>query len=126
MVPFCRRLAGALVLLAAACSNERVIETRGVEAPARPSDCSIDFITAGPHDVEPGGRYELLGYVTFFEDSIALPSQSDMQARVRGRACAMGGDAMTLWNVDGAGTAKAGHAEIDYAVLRRRDRASAL
>jgi hypothetical protein len=113
-----RALLIAVLSLAACGAPEWIVETPGVSAPARPSDCKVDFIKLSPKDLAPAGPYELLGYLTIAKDSVQDPSRPETQEKVRSRACKMGDEAMALWDLKVSPSSPTDHTEIDYAVVR--------
>jgi len=115
-----RRAVLLVAVFAVACGPmEWIHETHGVSRPARPSDCTIEFIASlGPKDLAPSGPYELLGYVTIAKDAVQDPASPDTREKVRPRACAMGGEAVAVWDLKVSSAAPTAHTEIDYAVVR--------
>ena len=71
-----------------------VNEARLTSAPARPENCSLDFLKLDMKDVAPGGRYELLGHVVLSQEGVRDPLDPKYRAEVRPRACAMGGEGL--------------------------------
>ena len=112
--------AAVLFLLAACGPAEWIVETPGVSRPARPADCTVDFIAQlGPDDLAPHGPYELLGYLTIAKDAVQDPTRAETREKLRPRACKMGGEAMAVWDFKTSASSPTAHTEIDYAVVRK-------
>jgi hypothetical protein len=109
-----------LALAAPACGPS-VGEARMNAAPARPENCSLDFLKLTINDVAPGGRYELLGHVVLSQTGVQDPLDPKYRAEVRPRACAMGGEGVAILMTGTATptTFSAGGTTIDYAVVRK-------
>jgi hypothetical protein len=110
-----------LAALAASACGPSVGEARLASAPARPDNCSLDFLKLQVSDVAPGGRYELLGHVVLSEQGVRDPLDPKYRAEVRPRACAMGGEgvAILMTGTSTPGAFSAGGTTIDYAVVRK-------
>jgi hypothetical protein len=110
-----------MLLLAASACGPSVGEARMISVPARPDNCSLDFLKLDMHDVAPGGRYEILGHVVLSEQGVRDPLDPKYRAEVRPRACAMGGEGVAILMTGTATptTFSAGGTTIDYAVVRK-------
>jgi hypothetical protein len=117
-----KRLAIALALLAAACGPS-VGQARLAYAPPRPPDCKLKFLELDVADMSPqDGRWEVLGHVVLAQQGVRDPLAPAYRDQVRPRACAMGGEGVTVmatatsepWALSAGGTS------INYAVVRRR------
>jgi hypothetical protein len=74
-----------------------VSESRMNAAPARPDDCELEFLHLQMMDMSPmGGTYEILGHVTVSNFSGTDPMSPENRALIRPRACAMGGEGVTI------------------------------
>lgn len=103
---------GARVVLAlglasvwgAACGGQTtaVSSMRTVVIPPRPPDCALQLVTVAPADMAPGanfgagGKYQMVGVV-----GLGLPRGTDVlsprvRELVRPRACAMGGEVVSI------------------------------
>ncbi len=112
-------------LLVAACGpQEWITVTPGVSRPPRPTDCAIDLVTLGPKDLAPAGPYELLGYITIAKDGVQDPLRPETREKARPRACALGGEAMAVWDLKTSASSPTAHTEIDYAVVRKAQAAA--
>jgi hypothetical protein len=96
------RLALALVfMLLAACGGALaggpdVSETRMVQAPPLPVDCTLQLVSVDITQVSFNQTWEVLGYVTLLNAGAQDPSAEPNKAMVRPRACAMGGTAIAV------------------------------
>jgi hypothetical protein len=113
-----RALWSATLLLAGCGAPEWITETPGVSRPPRPSNCTVAFIKLGTKDLAPAGPYELLGYLTIAKDAVQDPTSPATREKVRSRACAMGGEAIALWDLKVSPSSPTEHTEVDYAVVR--------
>jgi hypothetical protein len=104
-----------------------VNEARLTSVPARPENCSLDFLKLDIKDVAPGGRYELLGHVVLSQEGVRDPLDPKYRAEVRPRACAMGGEGVAILMTSTATpwALSAGGTTIDYAVVRKHRAESA-
>ncbi len=68
--------------------------------------------------MSPGGEWTVTGFVTVFETGIADPLSVEYKDLVRPRACAMGGEALTLTTAANQAAIGSGSGTI-YTVLRR-------
>jgi hypothetical protein len=102
-------------------------QSRLVHAPAKPADCKLKFLELKVEDMSPqGGRWEVLGYVVLSQEGVRDPLAPSYRDQVRPRACAMGGEGVTVsqtataepWALSAGGTT------ISYAVVRKRAVAS--
>jgi hypothetical protein len=112
-------LLGSLVL--GGCGPD-VNEMRLVSAAAKGPNCELDFVNIEMKDVVPGGPLEILGHVMLSEEGVRDPLAREYRAKVRPRACAMGGEAVGVMMSHTATPTgfSAGATMIDYAVVRKR------
>jgi hypothetical protein len=74
----------------------------GAPHASRPPDCALEFVSVSPSDMAPGakfgggGKYEMVGAVNIGADEGTDPMSEPMRALVRPRACAMGGEVISL------------------------------
>jgi hypothetical protein len=112
----------SLSALVAGC-GPHVMEMRMASAPPRPDNCELQFLQLKIEDLSPMvGTYEQLGSVTLFETGVQDPFQQKYKDIVHPRACAMGGEGVTI--LQQATTSPAmfgpGGSAINYAVVRKR------
>jgi hypothetical protein len=112
----------ALFAFLAGC-GPHVMEMRMASAPPKPEGCELQFLQLKIEDLSPMvGTYEQLGSVMLFETGVQDPFQQKYKDIVRPRACAMGGEGVTI--LQQATTAPAalgpGGSSINYAVVRKR------
>jgi hypothetical protein len=100
----------------------RVSEVRQASAPPRPENCDLEFLQLKMEDLAPGsGTYEVLGSVILQETGIQDPMQPKYREIVRPRACAMGGEGITiLLSSSSAGPLGGGGSGTVYSVVRKR------
>jgi hypothetical protein len=116
-----RPLLLALLALVAG-SGPNVVEMRRIVAPPRPEGCDLQFLQLKMEDFAPMiGTYEMVGIVSLSEAGVQDPFQDKYKEIVRPRACAMGGEAVTILaeaTVHGAlgGSGSA----VNYAIVRKR------
>ena len=95
-------MAGVAVAACGGPPRPAVGEVRTVMMPPRPADCALEIIAVDAEDMMPGarfgagGQYQMIGVV-----SVGLPRGTDVlaeevRALVRPRACAMGGEVVSL------------------------------
>jgi len=97
----------------------RVSETRMAYLPPRPDDCSIAFITATVEEMSPLGPYQVVGHVVLQDAGIQNPFSAEYAGIVRPRACAMGGELVTI-GMSGTTRGFASGTSTIYVVLRRK------
>jgi hypothetical protein len=92
-----------LIVLLAACGAPAVGETRmGLRHTGRPANCSLQLVSIQAGDMAPGARFgsggelEMVGMVTIGADAGTDPFSEPMKQIVRPRACAMGGEVVSL------------------------------
>lgn len=117
----------ALAGLVAGCGPE-VMETRLASAPQRPDGCELWFRQLNFQDLAPMiGTYELLGEVTLAESGVQDPFQQKYKDIVRPRACAMGGEGVTILDqVASTNPMGAKGTGVTFAVVRKRGTPSAV
>jgi hypothetical protein len=112
LTPFLSLLAGC---------GPNVMETRMASAPPRPEGCELQFLQLKIEDLAPMiGTYDLLGNVTLFERGVQDPFQQKYKDIVRPRACAMGGEGVTILNQATTMSMMGGGSSVVYAVVRKR------
>lgn len=118
-----RKLTYLLPLLAllSGC-GPHVAEVRMAAAPPRPENCELEFLQLQVMDLSPmGGKYEQLGSVVLMQRGVQDPFQPEYKAIVRPRACAMGGEGVTiLQQATGTSAFGASGTGINYAIVRKR------
>jgi hypothetical protein len=110
-----------LVLLLSSCGSSKpaVSDVRMVMLPAKPSDCPLELVAVQPADMMPGARFgagaglSMIGAVTLGLDEGTDVMSEAVRALVRPRACAMGGEVVSLL---ASGTA--GHYQISGSMIR--------
>jgi hypothetical protein len=107
-------LAGLSLLALFGC-GPRVDQLRLAWASPRAPDCAIEFLELGIADVAPTGTWEILAHVTVSDHGDRDPVGLELRDLVRPRACALGGEAITIL---AESTGRAG--VVDYLVLRPR------
>lgn len=116
------RLLHALPLLGllAGCGPS-VSEVRQASAPPRPENCDLELLQLKMEDLTPGsGTYEMLGSVILQETGIQDPMQPKYRDIVRPRACAMGGEGITILMSSSSAGAFGGGSGTVYSVVRKR------
>jgi len=117
--PAALRLLGGMALLFAC--GPRISEVRLVPTPARAPECQLEFIKLDMMDLSSStGTWQVIGYVSLADIGKQDPFAEPNRALVRPRACAMGGEAVSIMNsatneglvTDGSRT--------NYAVLAHR------
>lgn len=107
--------AGLVVLALGACaSRSQIVETRMMQAPARPSNCTLAMVQAEMTSPQFNQTWDILGYVTLTDASSTDPAAEDNRKRVRPHACAMGGTSVGV----AVAAATSGGSSIGYIVLR--------
>lgn len=114
------RFALVSVVVASTACGTMVSETRMAQYPSRGEDCSLEFVQTTVADLAPGSTWEVVGYVVVSETGVADPFAEKYRALVRPRACAMGGEAVTIMQ-SGTGSGMAGTqaSSVNYAVIKR-------
>lgn len=105
----------------AACGSPKpaVSEVRMVMLPARPADCSLELVSVQAEDMAPsgrfgaGGEYQMIGAVTLGLAQGTEVMSEPVRALVRPRACAMGGEVVSL-----LATGDSGHYAISGSSIR--------
>lgn len=113
-------LFGSLALLAGC--GPHVSEMRMASAPPRPENCDLQFLQLKIEELAPMiGTYEHLGSVMLFETGVQDPFQQKYRDIVRPRACAMGGEGVTIMNqATNQGALGMSGSAVNYAVVRKR------
>ncbi|MFT3774870.1 MAG: hypothetical protein QM820_56705 [Minicystis sp.] len=110
----------ALFALVAGC-GPNVMEMRMAAAPPRPDNCELQFLQLKVEDLAPMvGTYEQLGSVVLMERGVQDPFQDKYKAIVRPRACAMGGEGVTILQQATTQSMMGGGSAVNYAVVRKR------
>ena len=114
-------LFSVLALGALACGPS-VGEAHLVSAAPKPASCDLDFLEVSIQEVSPGAKYEILGHVVLSQEGIRDPLAPAYRAKVRPRACAMGGEAVAILMTGTAAPTvlSTGGTTVDYAILRKR------
>ena len=106
--------------LVAGC-GPNVMEMRTVVAPGRASNCELEFRNFTMDELAPGsGSHEVIGHVVLSEPGIQDPFQQKYRDIVRPRACAMGGEGVTILGSTTNNTVMGSGSATDYAVVRKR------
>ncbi len=113
MTATARAILGLAVLGGCASSNQ-IVETRMMQAPPRPADCTLAMVQAEMSSPSFNQTWDILGYVTLTDASSTDPAAEDNRKRVRPRACAMGGTSVGV----AVAAATSGGSSIGYIVLR--------
>lgn len=109
-----------LLALVAGC-GPNVMEMRTVIVPGRAPSCELEFRNFTMDELAPGsGSHEVIGHVVLYETGIQDPFQQKYRDIVRPRACAMGGEGVTILNAATNNTALGSGSTTDYAVVRKR------
>ncbi len=110
------------VALAAACattsSPAAISETRMTFHPAREPGCSLEFVQSDMMKMRPGGEWEVVGYVNLSDVGAADPLSDKYKDLVRPRACAMGGEMVTIMLANTNQTAYGTGSGTVYGILR--------
>ncbi len=100
--------------------------------PAKPETCKLELVTITSTEMQPeakfgtGGTYEMIGAITIGAKEGTDPMSEEIRGLVRPRACAMGGDVVTLLG-SGTGANRKGFAQqnIVYTVWATRPEGAA-
>ncbi|MCB9555046.1 MAG: hypothetical protein H6707_03005 [Deltaproteobacteria bacterium] len=85
------------VPLALAACGPSISQVTMAYLPPRAADCEIAFAPSIPIEQQrPGGPYIVLGHITIAETGITNPFSPRYAQIVRPRACAMGGELVTI------------------------------
>lgn len=115
-----------VLLLALAGCGPNVMEMRTLIVPGRAANCELEFRNFTMDELAPGsGSHEVVGHVVLYETGIQDPFQQKYRDIVRPRACAMGGEGVTILNSATNNTAMGAGSTTDYAVVRKRVEPSA-
>jgi hypothetical protein len=94
-------LAPSAFLLFVGCATpaKSAVQRMGTPRPARPETCELTLVS--PSDTWPGGKYypeyETIGIVQVdAEKDDAQPSDADVKQELKPKACALGGELITL------------------------------
>jgi hypothetical protein len=122
-----------LVLAIAACHTGPAVGVVNMGLPhaSRPADCALELTAVTAADMAPGarfgegGRYEMVGAVTIGADDGTSPYSPEIKQLVRPRACAMGGEVVSLL-ASGTSANAYGHAQqnIAFQVWAKRSQAA--
>lgn len=120
MTPLHYMLYTVLGVLIVGCGPS-VAEVRLVNYPPRERNCSLDFVEVNMKKLnENKGPWELIGHVILSQEGRQEPFDEKYKVIVRQRACAMGGQAVTIVaNAVAEGVMSSG-TTISYGVLRKR------
>ena len=114
----------SLLALGTGC-GPAISEMRLIAAPAREPACSLEFLSLTMEQVSPGGTHEIVGHVVLSETGVQDPFQPKYRDIVRPRACAMGGEAVTVLNSVTSSSGMGSGSTTDYAIVRKRGAPSA-
>ncbi len=84
-------------------------EVRMVVLPARPANCELELVSIQPDDMAPGhrfgggGQYQMIGAITLGLTQGTDVMSEPIRALIRPRACAMGGEVVSLLATGDAG-----------------------
>ncbi len=118
-------IASLVLALGAGCSPS-LSEVRLVVAPPRGPTCEIEFLTLTMEQLSTGGTHMIIGDLILAETGVQDPYQSRYRDVLRPRACAMGGDAVTiLADAKSTGGAAGPTSATVYAVVQKRTAPSA-
>lgn len=90
--------------------------------PPRPENCSLQFVSADVASMSPMGEWEVVGNVVIQESDVSDPYSEEYREIVRPRACAIGGEAVTIAQATGVERGRHSGSATIYSVLRPRDR----
>jgi hypothetical protein len=120
-----------LALALAGCAGSKpiyVTATVMMRANAREPGCALQFVEASIMDMSPMGKYDVLGYVQMSHLQIVDPLDESNRVAARPKACAMGGQYISLPLANTTQTHFVGNHEnstVIYAVLRDKSTAPA-
>jgi hypothetical protein len=121
-LPFCFSI--ALTCAAALGCGPGVNETRMAMYPPNPPQCHLDVVnnaTSPAVAMMPDSPYELIGMVGLGQSGIQNPFSPEYIAIVQPRACAMGGDAVSLMASSVSTAGPMSSTGTAYAILRKRN-----
>lgn len=121
-----------LALLTLAACGPAVGEVRSLARPPKPEGCPLELVEVGPADMQPGaafgadGQFEQIGIVSIGASVDTDAMSDEIRNIVKPRACAMGGDAVSLL-ASGTGANRRGYAQQNIAFIvwgRRMEKAA--
>jgi hypothetical protein len=92
----------ALAASIGGCGGPAVGGSQMVVLAPKPADCPLELVTIHPEDMAPGGKfgaggkYQMIGVVALGLDSGTNPMSPEVRKLVRPRACAYGGEVVSL------------------------------
>jgi hypothetical protein len=92
----------ALASISSGCGGPAVGGSQMVVLAPKPPDCPLELVTIHPEDMAPGGRfgaggqYQMIGVVALGLDQGTNPMSPEVRKLVRPRACAYGGEVVSL------------------------------
>jgi len=112
-------LLGILTVLPAC--GPRISEVRIVPVPSRAADCPLEFIKLDMMDLSsPTGTWQMIGNVLLGDTGKLDPFDEKNKTLVRSRACAMGGEGVSIMmTATNEGLVTDG-SRITYAILKHR------
>jgi hypothetical protein len=119
-----RILLPVLIAATTGCFTVRPIvsESRMAFAPPRPPNCPLQLVQTTMMDLAPGNpTWQLLGFVSIGDTGHRDPLSEEYRNLVRSRACAMGGEAITLMLANSNSGGFINSSGTGFAVLRRPD-----
>lgn len=105
------------ILVCVACGPS-IMEQRVTYAPPREAGCKLAQVNTSMNDFAPGGRYEVIGNIVLAEGGRHDPFEPAYMDELRPRACAMGGDAITVMQAAMSTSGLRSGSSVQYAVLR--------
>jgi hypothetical protein len=111
---------GATVTALMAGCGPAISEMRMGFAPPRPATCELKLVQADMMALAAGGSWEILGHIVLQETGIHNPFEERYMKIVRPRACAMGGEAVSILQAASTSTTFSSGSGVQYAVLRAR------
>ncbi|MEM9691454.1 MAG: hypothetical protein AAGA56_02825 [Myxococcota bacterium] len=109
----------AFVSICCAACGPNIMEQRMGNYPPRPDDCNLEVLSQMP-PVGVGSEWQVAGTVVLTENGTSDPMSEENRSIVRPRACAMGGEALTINAMVAQQGAFSSHATgTTYFVLRR-------
>jgi hypothetical protein len=115
----------SLLALGVGCGPS-ISEVRMIAAPPREPTCELEFLNLTIEQLSPAGTHEILGDVVLAQSGIQDPYQPKYRDIVRPRACAMGGEAVTILNAATSSSAMGSGSTTVYAIVRKRAAPSAV
>ncbi len=113
----------ATVLLLSAC-GPRISELRLAPSPPRGAGCPLEFVKLDMMDLSSQtGVWQLVGNVFIGDAGLLDPFSDENKALVRPRACAMGGEGVTIMASASNERLISSASTVNYGILRHRSSA---